>query len=128
MATRKELAEHLGLSPQSINDLIRNNVITIGSGRSPVNIDACRLQYLNYLRKAARYTKKDGTADIAEEKARLTKAQADKAELEVSELEAKLIPAELVAKRISAPCLNWQAPPILNCAIKRLLELSQKFI
>tara|TARA_R100001510_G_scaffold8385_1_gene6444 strand:- start:125 stop:649 length:525 start_codon:yes stop_codon:yes gene_type:complete len=97
LATRKELAEHLGLSPQSINDLIRNNVITIGSGRSPVNIDACRLQYLNYLRKAARYTKKDGTADIAEEKARLTKAQADKAELEVSELEAKLIPAELVA-------------------------------
>ena len=49
------------------------------------------------MRKAARYTKKDGTADIAEEKARLTKAQADKAELEVSELEAKLIPAELVA-------------------------------
>lgn len=97
MATRKELAEHLDLSPQSISHLIGEGIITVGSGRSPVNIDSCRVQYINHLRKAARYTKKDGAADIAEEKARLTKAQADKAELEVSELEAKLIPADLVA-------------------------------
>ena len=97
LATRKQLADHLGLSTQSINKLINENVISVGSGRSPVNIDACRLQYINYLRKAARYTRKDGTADIALEKARLTKAQADKAELEVSELEAKLIPSDLVA-------------------------------
>lgn len=97
MATRKELAEHLDLSPQSISHLIGEGIITVGSGRSPVNIDSCRIQYINHLRKAARYTKKDGAADIAEEKARLTKAQADKAELEVSELEAKLIPADLVA-------------------------------
>lgn len=85
------------MSPQSISHLIGEGIITVGSGRSPVNIDSCRIQYINHLRKAARYTKKDGAADIAEEKARLTKAQADKAELEVSELEAKLIPADLVA-------------------------------
>ena len=85
------------MSPQSISHLIGEGIITVGSGRSPVNIDSCRVQYINHLRKAARYTKKDGAADIAEEKARLTKAQADKAELEVSELEAKLIPADLVA-------------------------------
>ena len=97
MATRKDLAEHLDLSPQSVSDLIGRGVFTIGAGRSPVNIDSCRVQYINFLRKAARYTKKDGgSSDIAEEKARLTKAQADKAELEVQQIEAKLIPAELV--------------------------------
>ena len=97
MATRKELAEHLDLSPQSISDLIGKGVFTIGAGRSPVNIDSCRGQYINYLRKAARYTKKDGSSsDIAEEKARLTKAQADKAELEVEQLEKSLLPAQMV--------------------------------
>ena len=96
MATRKELAEHLDLSPQSISDLIGKGIFTISSGRSPVNIDVCRVQYINYLRKAARYTKKDGTGDIAEEKTKLTAAQARKAELEVEEMEAKLIPAGLV--------------------------------
>ena len=48
------------------------------------------------MRKLGGYNKKSGTADIAEEKTRLTKAQADKAELEVSSLEGQLIPAKLV--------------------------------
>jgi len=69
LATRKELAEHLDLSPQSISDLIGKGIFTIGSGRSPVNIDVCRIQYINHIRKSARYTRKDGTGDIAEEKA-----------------------------------------------------------
>ena len=96
LATRREAAEHLDLSVQSINDLINKGVIVVKAGRSPVNIDACRLAYINYLRKAAQYTKKDGSGDIAEEKTRLTKAQADAAELKVSELEGELIPAKLV--------------------------------
>ena len=96
LATRREAAEHLDLSVQSINDLINKGVIVVKAGRSPVNIDACRLAYINYLRKAAHYTKKDGSGDIAEEKTRLTKAQADAAELKVSELEGELIPAKLV--------------------------------
>jgi phage terminase Nu1 subunit (DNA packaging protein) len=96
LATRKDLAEHLDLSPQSVSDLIGRGVLTIGAGRSPVNIDSCRVQYINFLRKAARYTKKDGSGDITEEKTKLTAAQARKAELEVEEMEAKLIPAELV--------------------------------
>ena len=96
MATRKELAEHIGVTPQTISDLIGKGVFTIGSGRSPVNIDACRIQYINHLRKAARYTKKDSVGDIAEEKTKLTAAQARKAELEVEEMESNLIPAQLV--------------------------------
>jgi phage terminase Nu1 subunit (DNA packaging protein) len=96
LATQRELAEHLDLSPQSVTDLVRKGVFLINKGRSPVNIDACRVAYINFLRQAARYTKKDGIGDINEEKTKLTAAQARKAELEVEELEAKLIPAELV--------------------------------
>ena len=96
MATRKELAEHLDLSPQSISDLIGKGILAISSGRSPVNIDVCRVQYINYLRKAARYTKKDGTGDMAEEKTKLTAAQARKAELEVEIMEGKLVPIQEV--------------------------------
>lgn len=96
MATQRELAEHLDLSPQSVSDLVRKGVFIIKKGRSPVNIDACRVAYINFLRKAARYTKKDGIGDIAEEKTKLTAAQARKAELEVEEIEGNLIPAQLV--------------------------------
>jgi len=97
MATQTELAEHLDLSPQSISDLVRKGVITIKKGRSPVNIDACRVQYINHLRKNASHYKKSGTGgDIVEESTRLKKFQADKAELEVNQLEGKLIPASLV--------------------------------
>jgi len=96
LATRKETAEHLDLSVQSINDLINRGVIQVKTGRSPINLDAARYAVLNDLRKSARYTRKDGTGDIAEEKTKLTAAQARKAELEVEEMEAKLIPSELV--------------------------------
>ena len=65
-------------------------------GRSPLNLDVCRIAYISYLRKLGGYNKRSGGGDIAEEKTRLTKAQADKAELEVSELEGQLIPAQLV--------------------------------
>jgi|TARA_R110002050_G_scaffold177050_1_gene310146 phage terminase Nu1 subunit (DNA packaging protein) len=96
MATQRELAEHLDLSTKRISELIRDGILPSKMGRSPINIDVCRIAYISYLRKLGGYNKKSGGGDIAEEKTRLTKAQADKAELEVSELEGQLIPAQLV--------------------------------
>ena len=60
-------------------------------GRSPLNIDVCRVAYISYLRKLGGYHKRSGSGDIAEEKTKLTAAQARKAELEVEELEGSLI-------------------------------------
>lgn len=115
MATRKELAEHLDLSPQSISDLIGRGIITVGAGRSPVNIDMCRLQYINHIRKTSRYTRKDGTGDIAEEKTKLTAAQARKAELEVEIMEGKLVPIqeveEFLVERFSNARAKWLGVP-----------------
>tara|TARA_B100001093_G_scaffold243877_2_gene233596 strand:- start:2012 stop:2527 length:516 start_codon:yes stop_codon:yes gene_type:complete len=97
MATQVELAKHLGMTPQSVSELVKNGVFTIKKGRSPVDIDVCRIEYINHLRKNANHFKKSGSkGDIVEESTRLKKFQADKAELEVNQLEGKLIPATLV--------------------------------
>ena len=96
MATQREVAEHLDLSTKRISELIRDGILPSKMGRSPLNLDVCRIAYISYLRKLGGYNKRSGSGDIAEEKTRLTKAQADKAELEVSELEGQLIPAQLV--------------------------------
>jgi len=96
MATQRELAEHLDLSTKRISELIRDGILPSKMGRSPLNIDVCRIAYISYLRKLGGYNKRSGGGDIAEEKTRLTKVQADKAELEVNQLEGKLIPAQLV--------------------------------
>jgi len=96
MSTQREVADHLDLSVKRVSELIRDGVLPSKKGRSPLNIDICRVSYISYLRKLGGYNKKSGTGDIAEEKARLTKAQADKAELEVEQLEGSLIPAQLV--------------------------------
>ncbi len=115
MATRKETAEHLDLSVQSINDLINKGVIQVKTGRSPINLDAARYAYLNELRKSARYTRKDGTGDIAEEKTKLTAAQARKAELEVEIMEGKLVPIqeveEFLVERFSNARAKWLGVP-----------------
>jgi len=96
MATQRELAEHLDLSTKRISELIRDGILPSKMGRSPLNIDVCRIAYISYLRKLGGYNKRSGGGDIAEEKTRLTKFQADKAELEVNQLEGQLIPAQLV--------------------------------
>jgi phage terminase Nu1 subunit (DNA packaging protein) len=128
MATQKELAEHLDLSPQSISDLVRKGVITVGTGRSPVNLDVCRIQYITFLRKAARYTKKDGTGDIAEEKTKLTAAQARKAELEADQLEGKLIPSDLVQETWTSFVANARAKLLaLPSKLAHLLITIEKY-
>jgi len=97
MATQKDLAEHLFISPQAVGNLVKNGIITIRKGRSPVDIDFARREYLEHLRKTQNHYKKSGNSgDIVEESTRLKKFQADKAELEVNQLEGKLIPASLV--------------------------------
>ena len=100
MATQRELAEHLDLSTKRISELIRDGILPSKMGRSPINIDVCRIAYISYLRKLGGYNNRSGSGDITEEKTRLTRAQADAAELKVSELEGLLLPVEMVL-------INW---------------------
>ena len=110
MATQKDLAEHLFISPQAVGNLVKNGIITIRKGRSPVDIDFARREYLEHLRKTQNHYKKSGNSgDIVEESTRLKKFQADKAELEVNQLEGKLIPASLVRDTWSGLVQNAHA-------------------
>jgi phage terminase Nu1 subunit (DNA packaging protein) len=107
MANQVELAKHLGMTPQSVSELVKNGVFTVKQGRSPIDLDVCRIEYINHLRKNAGHFKKAGASgDMVEESTRLKKFQADKAELEVNQLEAKLIPAELVQSTWSDLIIN----------------------
>ncbi|QDP47948.1 MAG: putative terminase small subunit [Prokaryotic dsDNA virus sp.] len=117
MATRKEVAEHLFMTPQNVAKLIKENVFVTQPGANPLDLEHCRRSYIAFLQNKARYHLKDGSGDITEEKTRLTKAQADKAELDVEVLEGKLIPTSLVAD-------TW-TNYISNCRAK-LLGLPNK--
>ena len=111
MATQKQIAEHLDLSPKRVSELYRDSILTSN------NIDATRVQYICYLRKLSGYNKKTGTGDMQEEKTRLTKAQADAAELKVSELEGLLLPVQMVLN-------NWSN--IMSIVRVSLLGLGNK--
>ena len=96
MASRKEVAAHLFMSVQNIGNLIEKGILFDKKGPNPLDIDASRRSYIEYLQKQARFHIKDGTGDITEEKTKLTAAQAKKAQLDVAVIEGKLIPTDLI--------------------------------
>ena len=95
MATNIEVAEHLDCSPEWVSRLKSQNILPSAPGKS-MNIDQCRIAYINYLRTKARMTSNTDDGTITEHKTRLTSAQADKAEMEVQVLSSSLIRADEV--------------------------------
>ena len=95
MATNIEVAEHLDCSAEWVSRLKSQNILPSAPGKS-MNIDQCRIAYINYLRTKARMTSNTDDGTITEHKTRLTSAQADKAEMEVQVLSSSLIRADEV--------------------------------
>ena len=93
MATNIEVAKHLDCSPEWVSRLKSQNVLPNAPGKS-MNVDQCRIAYINYLRSKARMTSNTDDGTITEHKTRLTSAQATKAEMEVQVLSSELIRAE----------------------------------
>lgn len=50
MATQKEIAAHLDLSPRWVGRLLKDGVLPPVKGRGGYDIDACRVAYIGYLR------------------------------------------------------------------------------
>tara|TARA_R110002012_G_scaffold317737_3_gene534729 strand:- start:858 stop:1382 length:525 start_codon:yes stop_codon:yes gene_type:complete len=115
LATQREVADHLDLSVKRISELIKDGILPSKLGRSPLNLDVCRVAYISYLRKLGGYHKRSGTGDIAEEKTKLTAAQARKAELEVEIMEGKLVPIqeveEFLVERFTNARAKWLGVP-----------------
>lgn len=81
MATQKAVAEHLGLTDRSVRSYIERGTFPRPDGRGQLDLDACRLAYIEHLRERAAGRASDAAEaeglDLQAERARLAKEQAD---------------------------------------------------
>lgn len=117
LVTNREVAKHLDLTEQYVSKLKSDGILPGGRGRSGMDIDVARLNYINFLRTKGRMSPKGSDSNIAEEKKRLTKAQADKAEMEVELLNQGVLKSDEVQKGWIAFVSNIRAK-LLNLASK----------
>lgn len=105
MATQAEIAEHLDLTPRSVRTLISRGVFN-KSGRGQLDIDACRIAYVRYLRERAAGRASDGAEaeglDIMVERARLAKEQADHYAMKNAAMRGELVAVDDVTNAIVA--------------------------
>lgn len=105
MATQKEVAEHLSLSERRIKMLVKDGVLKQGVGRGGMDLDAARIDYMNYLRVGAeRQTDvEDDQLDTAtkRENLRLTKARADAQELKNLQEKQQLLPVDIMHESLA---------------------------
>lgn len=114
--TQQALAELFGLYPQNISQLTTSGIIEVAPpGRN--NLLQTVNRYVKYLRGKADRRVTGGSGDIADEKARLTKAQADMAEMEAEEMASKLVRRDEVVQ-------EWQS--ILMDMKSKLMSLPTK--
>ncbi len=111
MATQKEVAEHIDLTDRQVRTLIKRGIIPPGRGAGGLNIDHCRVAYIQYLRGMATGQVKanQDALDAQQERARLTHHQANIAALDEDRLKGELIPVEDVARVIGDDYANVRA-------------------
>ncbi|OEO24058.1 DNA packaging protein [Pseudomonas sp. J237] len=117
MATQIEVAAHIDLSDRQVRTLITDGVLPASKGAGGLDIDACRLAYIRYLRGMSSGQVKpevapdmDGVDPMAEmkltqERLRLTSAQAEGQELKNEVTKRKSVPADFatfVLSRLAA--------------------------
>ena len=95
MASIKDVAKHLDITPKHMTKLFNDNVLIKSHKKTGQDIDECRVRYIRYLRARGKGLHNNST-DLNEERTRLTKAQADRAELELQEKEADLISTDTI--------------------------------
>ena len=74
MATQSEIASHIDLSTRQISNLLKRGILPPAIARGGLNIDACRLAYIRYLRGMGRnqiseLSDDDPEADVNKERA-----------------------------------------------------------
>ncbi|WP_421921604.1 terminase small subunit [Marinobacter salarius] len=137
MATQKAVADHLDLSTRRVRTLIDEGVLPSQGARKPLDLDACRVAYIRYLRNLSSGSNQypddlvdvePGTMDY--ERLRLTRAQADGQEIKNEIARGKTAPIDIIGyvlSRVSgAACGEIDALP-LNIRRKHP-ELDSKII
>jgi phage terminase Nu1 subunit (DNA packaging protein) len=117
MATQVEVAAHLDLSDRQVRNLLTDGVLPASKGAGGLDIEACRLAYIRYLRGMASGQVKPEVAQsqdeidplvemrLQQERLRLTAAQAEGQELKNEVTKRKSVPtdfATFVLSRLAA--------------------------
>lgn len=117
MATQVEVAEHLDLSDRQVRNLLADGVLPGSKGYGGLDLEACRLAYIRYLRGMGSGQVKPETPDepegidpllelkLQQERLRLTAAQAEGQELKNDITKRKSVPTEFaifVLSRLAA--------------------------
>lgn len=116
MATQVEVAQHLDISDRQVRNLLTDGVLPSSKGAGGLDVDACRLAYIRYLRgigsgqvRPEPLADEDDDGDTAKrlevERLRLTAAQAEGQELKNDITKRKSVPTEVatfVLSRLSA--------------------------
>jgi len=117
MATQIEVAAHLDLSDRQVRNLLADGVLPASKGAGGLDVDACRLAYIRYLRglNSGQVRQEvpgdfDGAdpnieARLTQERLRLTAAQAEGQELKNDVTKRKSVPTDFavfVLSRLAA--------------------------
>lgn len=106
MATQVEVAAHLDLSDRQVRNLLADGVLPASKGTGGLDLDACRVAYISYLRgKASGQVKHQEAFDsddldpmaeqkLLQERLRLTSAQAEGQELKNDITRRRSVPTE----------------------------------
>jgi phage terminase Nu1 subunit (DNA packaging protein) len=107
MATQVEVAAHLDLSDRQVRNLLADGVLPASKGAGGLDVDACRIAYISYLRglasgqvKRQEARQPDDDIDpmaeqkLTQERLRLTAAQAEGQELKNDITRRRSVPTE----------------------------------
>lgn len=107
MATQVEVAAHLDLSDRQVRNLLADGVLPASKGAGGLDVDACRIAYISYLRglasgqvkrQEARQPDEDidplAEQKLTQERLRLTAAQAEGQELKNDITRRRSVPTE----------------------------------
>ena len=121
MSTQKEVADHIDLSTVRLRELVKRGVIPPSNGPGDMNLEACRIAYIRWLRGKATGKVKDVPSasglNTTDEKARLTHHQANMAELEERVRRGDLLEKTEVVDEVSTSLANMRGK-LLNLPIK----------
>lgn len=95
MTTRAELGRHLDIRERRVHELLRIGVLPDPGPEGELDVDACAIAYIRYLRQLKE--EREATRLIDDARERLTRAQADLAEMEVRVRKEQLVRLPVVS-------------------------------
>lgn len=106
MATQKEIADHLNITTRQVQNLVASGVFHQAKGRNGLDLDNCRIAYINYVRikperQSAPVDDEKLDTETRREQLRLTRVRADAQELKNLQEKQKLLPVDLMRQSLA---------------------------